>query len=65
MSLLNTRETPEKAGRIYPPIIGVEYRDVLADGVDKNEVAEVEFSVDYEMDMRDAKKDIEVKNKLR
>ncbi len=58
--MINTRESPEKAGRLYPPVIAIEYGEISQDDLDKGKEVDFEFSVTYEMDMKEGKKDIEV-----
>ena len=58
--MLNTKEFPEKAGRIYPPVISVEYGEVTIKDVEEGNKMDFEFSVSYIMEMREARKDIEV-----
>ena len=58
--MLNTKENPDKAGRIFPPIVAIEYGEVTKESVEKGEKMEFEFKVEYEMEMREARKDIEV-----
>ena len=60
--MLNTRMSPDKAGRMYPPVVHVEYDTVGVDDLDAGEEVDFEFSVSYEMNMREAKKDIEVRD---
>lgn len=76
IEMVNTRESPDMAGRMYPPIADIEYSEVNleqdekgdsesssssaeADGRDR--MVSFEFSVAYKMDMKEAKKDIEVR----
>ena len=54
------KEFPEKAGRIYPPVISVEYGEVTIKDVEEGNKMDFEFSVSYIMEMREARKDIEV-----
>ena len=60
VDMLNTKEFPEKAGRIYPPVISVEYGEVTIKDVEEGNKMDFEFSVSYIMEMREARKDIEV-----
>eukprot|EP00094_Tigriopus_californicus_P012053 TCALIF_11646-PA protein Name:"Similar to Tmem67 Meckelin (Rattus norvegicus)" AED:0.11 eAED:0.11 QI:708/0.75/0.55/1/1/1/9/0/735 len=58
--MLNTREDPKKAGRIYPPIVVIEYGDISRDALEESqEGLDFSFEVNYEMDMKESKKDIE------
>ncbi len=59
--MLNTRENPKEAGRIYPPVIKVSYTEATTEDLANGAEANFEFSVDYQMEKREAKKDIEVK----
>ncbi|XP_059083812.1 meckelin-like [Tigriopus californicus] len=59
--MLNTREDPKKAGRIYPPIVVIEYGDISRDALEESqEGLDFSFEVNYEMDMKESKKDIEI-----
>ena len=60
--MIDTKEFPDKAGRIYPPVVEIEYGDVTLKDLEEGKKMEFEFSVSYKMDIREAKKDIEVKN---
>ena len=64
VEMLNTRLSPSKAGRMFPPVVRVEYDTVDVDDLDNGDEVEFEFSVSYEMNMREAKKDIEVNSFL-
>ena len=61
IEMLDTRENPEKAGRIYPPVAVIEYGEVSIDDLARGKEVEFEFSVKYKMEMREAKKDIGVR----
>ena len=61
IEMLDTRENPEKAGRIYPPVAVIEYAEVSIDDLERGKEVEFEFSVKYKMEMREAKKDIGVR----
>ena len=63
--MLNTREFPEKAGRIYPPLAVIEYGQATLDDLKSGKEFDFEFSVNYEMEMKESKKDIEVSLLLR
>jgi hypothetical protein len=58
--MLNTREFPEKAGRIYPPLAIIEYGQATQEDLKAGKEFEFEFSINYEMEMKESKKDIEV-----
>lgn len=58
IEMLDTRENPDKAGRIYPPVAVIEYGEVSLDDLDKGKEVEFVFSVSYKMEMREAQKDI-------
>ena len=58
--MLNTKEFPEKAGRIFPPIVKIEYGEVTIKDLEAGAKMDFEFSVTYKMEMREARKDIEV-----
>ena len=58
--MLNTREFPEKAGRIYPPLAILEYGQATQDDLKSGKEFQFEFSINYEMEMKESKKDIEV-----
>jgi hypothetical protein len=60
ISLINTREFPEKAGRMYPPVIALEYGEVTLDDLSNGREVDFEFGVTYEMEIKESKKDIEV-----
>ena len=60
--MLNTKEFPEKAGRIFPPIVKIEYGEVTIKDLEAGAKMDFEFSVTYKMEMREARKDIEVNN---
>ena len=61
IEMLDTRENPEKAGRIFPPVAVIEYGEVSIDDLERGKEVEFEFSVKYKMEMREAKKDIGVR----
>ena len=59
VNALNTREFPEKAGRIYPPLVMVEYDEF--DLVDTpKESFDFTFKVSYDMEVGETEKDIEI-----
>ena len=58
--MIDTKEFPDKAGRIYPPVVEIEYGDVTLKDLEEGKKMEFEFSVSYKMDIREAKKDIEL-----
>ena len=58
--MLNTKEFPDKAGRIFPPLINIEYGEVTLEDIEENNEMDFEFKITYEMEMREARKDIEV-----
>ncbi len=58
--MLNTREFPEKAGRIYPPLAILQYGQATQDDLKSGKEFQFEFSINYEMEMKESKKDIEV-----
>ncbi len=60
VKMINTRESPEKAGRLYPPVMALEYGEVTDDELENGEEVDFEFAVTYEMDMKEGKKDIEI-----
>ena len=64
VNMIDTKEFPDKAGRIYPPVVEIEYGDVTLKDLEEGRKMEFEFSVSYKMDIREAKKDIEVKNSI-
>ena len=57
--MIDTREEPEKAGRMYPPIVKVEYAEITLDDLANREEVPFRFEVNYEMDNKESKKDIE------
>ena len=59
--MLNTKEFPDKAGRIFPPLINIEYGEVTLEDIEENNEMDFEFKITYEMEMREARKDIEVR----
>ena len=61
--MLNTKEFPDKAGRIFPPLINIEYGEVTLEDIGENNEMDFEFKITYEMEMREARKDIEVSSK--
>ena len=61
--MLNTKEFPDKAGRIFPPLINIEYGEVTLEDIEENNEMDFEFKITYEMEMREARKDIEVSSK--
>lgn len=58
--MVNTKEFPDKAGRIFPPIVTIEYGEVTLDDIETNAEMAFDFSVDYKMEMRESRKDIEI-----
>jgi len=64
VQLLNSRENPEKAGRIFPPIVFIEYGEISSSELKENPDLEVdfEFGVTFKMDLKEGKKDIEVRD---
>ena len=60
VDMLNTKEFPEKAGRIFPPIVKIEYGEVTLKDLEAGASVDFEFSVTYKMEMREARKDIEI-----
>ena len=62
--MLNTKESPDKAGRIFPPVVEVEYGEVTLKDLEEGKKMDFEFSVSYRMEMREARKDIEVCNNV-
>ena len=62
--MLNTNEFPKKAGRIFPPLVNIEYGVVTPEDVEEGIEMDFEFKVSYKMEMREAKKDIEVLRNL-
>ena len=58
--MLNTKEFPDKAGRIFPPVIAIEYGEVTIKDLEEGKKMDFEFSVSYSMELREARKDIEV-----
>ena len=61
VNMLNTKEFPEKVGRIYPPIVSIEYGEITSKEMEEGTEVNFEFSVTYEMEMRETRKDIEVR----
>jgi hypothetical protein len=59
VELVNTREFADKAGRIFPPVVAVEYAEVTLQDLKDGRQVDFEFTVSYEMSMKEAKKDIE------
>ena len=53
---------PKKAGRIFPPLVNIEYGVVTPEDVEEGLEMDFEFKVTYKMEMREARKDIEVRN---
>lgn len=58
--MLNTRKSPDKAGRVYPAVAVIEYGEVSRDDLDNGKELDFEFKVSYEMSMKESEKDIEV-----
>ena len=42
--MLNTKEFPDKAGRIFPPVIAIEYGEVTLKELEEGKKMEFEFS---------------------
>ena len=60
VTMLNTKEVPGNAGKIYPPLVSIEYGEVTTKDLEEGKKMDFEFSVSYNMEMREARKDIEV-----
>ena len=60
MRLFNTRESPDKPGRIHPPLIVLKYKEILLEEANDGKEVEMKFSVTYEMEMKESKKDFEI-----
>ena len=60
VTMLNTKELPGNAGKIYPPLVSIEYGEVTLKDLEEGKKVDFEFSVSYNMEMREARKDIEV-----
>ena len=60
VGLLNTRESPEKPGRIHPPLAVLKYKEVTLEEAKSGAEVEVSFSVTYHMEMKESVKDIEI-----
>ena len=60
MSLVNTRDSPDKPGMIHPPVAVLEYDEVTLDEARDGRKVEMVFSVSYKMDMKEARKDVEI-----
>ena len=58
---LNTRQDPKKAGRIYPPIVKIEYGEISLDDLQAGKTFDFIFKVDYDMEVWETEKDIEVR----
>ena len=43
--MLNTKESPDKAGRIFPPVVEVEYGEVTLKDLEEGKKMDFEFSV--------------------
>ena len=60
VTMLNTKEVPGNAGKIYPPLVSIEYGEVTTKDLEEGKKMDFEFCVSYNMEMREARKDIEV-----
>ena len=60
VSLVNTRESPDKPGMIHPPLVVLQYRDITRQEAEDGVEVEMKFSVSYKMDMKEAHKDVEI-----
>ena len=60
VTLVNTRESPDKPGMIHPPIAVLKYEEVTLSQARDGAEIEMEFSVSYKMDMKEAHKDVEI-----
>ena len=60
VTALNTRQYPEKAGRIYPPLVSIEYEDVTLEEVEAGNSFDFEFVVEYDMEIWETEKELEV-----
>ena len=60
VGLLNTRESPEKPGRIHPPLAVLKYKELTLEEAKSGAEVEVSFSVTYHMEMKESVKDIEI-----
>ena len=65
--MLDTRENPDKPGRIFPPLVEIEYSEVNVETDDNDKEksnvlgsVSLEYDVSYKVDMKEAKKDIEI-----
>ena len=50
VNALNTREFPDKAGRIYPPLVVIEYEDIALDSSTEQSF-DFTFKVSYDMEV--------------
>ena len=60
VTLINTRESPDKPGMIHPPVAVLKYEEVTLEEARDGKKVEMEFSVSYKMDMKEARKDVEI-----
>ncbi len=59
VDVVNARERPGRSGKIYPPVVAVEY--AVAESRDIGKEVEFHFDVEYRMDLKEGKRDIEVR----
>ena len=60
LSLVNTRESPDKPGMIHPPLAVLQYREITKEEAKDGAEVVMKFSVTYKMDMKEAHKDVEI-----
>ena len=60
VTLVNTRDSPDKPGMIHPPVAVLQYEEVTLDEARDGRKVEMVFSVSYKMDMKEAHKDVEI-----
>ena len=60
ISLVNTRESPDKPGMIHPPLAVLKYREITKEEAKDGAEVAMKFSVSYKMDMKEAHKDVEI-----
>ena len=60
VTLINTRESPDKPGMIHPPVAILKYEEGTLEEARDGRKVEMEFSVSYKMDMKEARKDVEI-----
>ena len=60
ISLVNTRESPDKPGMIHPPLAVLKYREISKEEAKDGAEVVMKFSVSYKMDMKEAHKDVEI-----